>query len=143
MQTRATYDPKSDKFILHTPDIMATKIWSGNLGQCATHASVFAQLYDANGECKGLHTFLVPVRDPNTLLAYEGVRIGDMGAKLGLNGLDNGWLQFTNYPVERGTLLNRNVIFTEKGEYQLKSKKAKPQGITMGILSLGRVSIIM
>ena len=58
IQTRATYDVKTDKFILHTPNIYATKIWSGNLAKTATHASVFAQLYTADGECKGLHTFL-------------------------------------------------------------------------------------
>jgi len=143
IQTRATYDQKTDKFILHTPNIYATKIWSGNLAKTATHASVFAQLYTSDGECKGLHTFLVPVRDPKTLLPYKGVKIGDMGPKLGLNGLDNGFVTFDNYPIERGTLLNRNVIFTDKGEYQLKSKKTKPQGITLGILSLGRVSIIL
>lgn len=104
---------------------------------------VFAQLYTNDGECKGLHTFLVPVRDPNTMLPYPGVKIGDMGPKLGLNGLDNGFAIFDNYPIERSTLLNRNVIFTPSGEYKLKSKKAKPQGITLGILSLGRVSIIL
>lgn len=90
-----------------------------------------------------LHTHTVPVRDPSTLLPYKGVRIGDMGPKLGLNGLDNGFVSFDNYPIDRGTLLNRNVIFTDKGEYQLKSTKVKPQGINLGILSLGRVSIIM
>ena len=53
-------------------------------------AVVFAQLYTADGTCHGLHAFLVPLRDPRTHLALPGCTIGDMGAKLGLNGLDNG-----------------------------------------------------
>lgn len=113
----------------------ATKIWSGNLAKTATHSSVFAQLYTGDGECKGLHSFLVPIRDPATLLPYPGVTIGDMGPKLGLNGLDNGFISFNNYPIDRSCLLNRNVIFNDKGQYELKSKKAKPQGITLGWFS--------
>lgn len=32
MRTRATYDPNTEEFIIHTPDFEAAKCWIGNLG---------------------------------------------------------------------------------------------------------------
>lgn len=52
----------SQEFILHSPDFEAAKFWVGNLGKTATHAVVFAQLYMPDGQCHGLHSFLVQVR---------------------------------------------------------------------------------
>jgi acyl-CoA oxidase len=143
IRTTARYDLQTEEFVLNTPSLEATKCWSGDLGQTATHAVVFAQLYTPDGQCHGLHSFLVPVRDPNTLIAYSGVTVGDMGPKIGQNGLDNGFMQFNNYRIPRDSLMNKNADVNNNGKYVIKIKdKNKRFGASLGILSAGRVGII-
>ena len=129
--------------MLHTPDFEAAKCWAGNLAKTATHASVYAQLFTEDGEQRGLHTFVVPIRDPVTLLPLPGVTIGDMGHKVGLNGLDNGWMMFDHYKVEREMLLNKTGDVSPHGEYTTPFKyPSKRFGASLGNLSGGRVGII-
>ena len=131
------------KFVLHTPDFEAAKCWAGNLAKTATHASVYAQLFTEDGQQRGLHTFVVPIRDPATLMPLPGVTIGDMGHKVGLNGLDNGWMMFDQYKVDREMLLNKTGDVSVGGEYTTPFKDpSKRFGASLGNLSGGRVGII-
>uniref|UniRef100_A0A8C3IQK1 Acyl-coenzyme A oxidase n=1 Tax=Chrysemys picta bellii TaxID=8478 RepID=A0A8C3IQK1_CHRPI len=61
IRTTARYDPSTQKFIINTPDFEAAKFWVGNMGKNATHAVVYAQLYTPDGQCHGLHSFVLQV----------------------------------------------------------------------------------
>jgi hypothetical protein len=55
---------------------------------CVQLTAVFAQL-TVNGKWEGPHVFMVRIRDDN-MHVLPGVRIQDLGPKMGLNGVDNG-----------------------------------------------------
>nr|KAF6385821.1 acyl-CoA oxidase 3, pristanoyl [Myotis myotis] len=143
MRTTAHYDPATEEFIIHSPDFEAAKFWVGNMGKTATHAVVFAQLYVPGGQCHGLHPFLVQIRDPKTLLPMPGVMVGDIGEKLGQNGLDNGFAMFHKVRIPRQDLLNRTGDVTPEGTYITRFKDSRQRfGASLGGLSAGRVFIV-
>ena len=65
LETTATYDAKTQEFILHSPTITASKWWPGNLGKSANYAVVMAELI-IGGKKHGPHAFIVQLRDTNT-----------------------------------------------------------------------------
>ncbi|KAH8240830.1 hypothetical protein KR026_005838 [Drosophila bipectinata] len=142
MRTRATYDLKRQEFILHTPDFEAAKCWVGNLGKTCTHAIVYAQLYVPDEKHQGLQAFLVPIRDERTLLPFPGVTVGDLGEKIGLNGIDNGFVMFNQYRIPKANLLSKTGDIDDQGNYtsQIKDER-KRLGASLGALSVGRVNI--
>ena len=44
LKTTATFDVKTDEWVLNTPSIDATKWWPGEMGRMANHACVFARI---------------------------------------------------------------------------------------------------
>lgn len=87
------------------------------LGKQATHAVVFAQLITPDNIRHGLNIFVVPIRDPNTMVPMPGLTIGDLGEKVGLNGVDNGFIMFHNFKVPRKNLLNKMCDVTPDGKF--------------------------
>nr|KAF6280119.1 acyl-CoA oxidase 3, pristanoyl [Pipistrellus kuhlii] len=143
VRTTAHYDPATEEFVLHSPDFEAAKFWIGNMGKTATHAVVFAQLCVPGGQCHGLHPFLVQIRDPKTLLPMPGVMVGDIGEKLGQNGLDNGFAMFHKVRIPRQDLLNRTGDVTPEGTYVTRFQDSRQRfGASLGGLSAGRVCIV-
>ncbi|KAJ4439582.1 hypothetical protein ANN_07709 [Periplaneta americana] len=112
-------------------------------GKCATHAVVYAKLITPDGEDHGLHAFVVPIRNTSTLLPFPGVLIGDLGEKVGVNGVDNGFIMFTHYRIPRENLLNKSGDVNTEGKYISPIKDPKKRmGAAFGALSNGRVSIM-
>lgn len=91
-------------------------------GKFATHAVVYAQLITPDGINHGLHSFWVQIRDTITLLPMKGVTIGDLGEKIALNGIDNGFVMFDEYTIPRSSLLNKTASVTLDGKYVMAMK---------------------
>jgi acyl-CoA oxidase len=128
VETTATFDPNSDEFIIHSPTITSTKWWIGGAGQTATHSAVYAQLI-INRKKYGVKIFIVPLRDPETFNFMPGVNIGDCGAKMGRNGIDNGWIQFTFVRIPRSNMLMKYTKVTRD------VKLAKLRAMSLSLLS--------
>ncbi|GAB0095268.1 Acyl-CoA oxidase [Sergentomyia squamirostris] len=142
LRTTSTYDPATQEFIINTPDFEAAKCWAANLAETGTHIIIYAQLYTADGKHHGLNGFLVPIRDPDTKKIFPGVLIGDLGEKVGLNGLDNGIIMFRQYRIPRVNMLSRVGEVTPEGEFVTRVEDSRKRfSIVLGILSEGRVGI--
>jgi acyl-CoA oxidase len=109
LETTATLDTTTDEFIINTPTTTATKWFIGGAAESATHSTVFANLI-INGKKYGVKPFVVPVRDPETFKMYPGVDIGDCGAKMGRNGIDNGWMTFSDVRIPRYAEMACDVV---------------------------------
>eukprot|EP00455_Lapot_gusevi_P050031 TRINITY_DN719_c0_g1_i2.p2 TRINITY_DN719_c0_g1~~TRINITY_DN719_c0_g1_i2.p2 ORF type:complete len:699 (+),score=303.14 TRINITY_DN719_c0_g1_i2:67-2097(+) len=123
METTAVYDKKTQEFIINTPTPLAQKYWITNSAVHARWCVTFAQLI-IDGKNHGIHGFLMRIREPDHSIT-PGVRIEDMGHKMGCNGVDNGKLWFHNVRVPREALLNAWSDVDANGNFT--SKIAKPR----------------
>ena len=116
MQTTATLDAGSDEWVVHTPCTLAQKYWITNGAVHAQWAVVFAQTI-IGGSNKGIHGFLVRIREADSMQPCSGVRVEDMGHKMGCNGVDNGKLWFDAVRVPRTALLNASSDVSPGGAF--------------------------
>jgi acyl-CoA oxidase len=136
IETTATFNQSTDEFIIHSPSKMATKWWIGGAGQTATHAVVFAQLIIGE-RSYGPHFFLVQLRDLHTQMPLPGISIGDIGKKMGRDGVDNGFIMFTQVRIPRNHMLMKWAKVSSDGKY---SKPPLPQLSYIPILN-GRIEV--
>ncbi len=140
LETTATYDPATDEWVITTPRESARKEWIGNAARDGRIAAVFAQL-ETLGEGHGVHAFVVPLRDEAGKVLPD-VRIEDCGAKLGLDGVDNGIIWFDEVRVPRDNLLDRYAQVDEDGVYHSDIENPSKRFFTMvATLVQGRVSV--
>lgn len=138
--TTATYDEKSEEWVIHTPFRAATKEFLGNAALHGQAAVVFAQLITKNVN-HGVHAFFVPIRTVDGEL-LPGVTSEDDGVKGGLNGIDNGRLAFDQVRIPRTNLLNRYGDVAADGSYTSPIESPGRRFFTMlGTLVQGRVSL--
>lgn len=137
--TLARYDAATDELVVSTPDEASRKDYIGNAAQDGELAVVFAQL-EVAGERHGVHAVLVPLRRGGEVL--PGVRVEDCGAKLGLEGVDNGRIRFDEVRVPRTALLDRFAGIDDDGRYHCSIENPDRRFFTMlGTLVQGRVSV--
>ncbi|XP_026758707.1 probable peroxisomal acyl-coenzyme A oxidase 1 [Galleria mellonella] len=137
LETTATYDPNTEEFVLNSPTITSYKWWPGGLAHTANHCIVVAQLY-TKGQCYGVHPFFVQIRDLDTHMPLPGVKVGEIGPKLGFQTANNGFLGFQNFRIPRNCMLMKNSQVLKDGTY-VKSKSEK---LTYGTMVLIRVMIV-
>ena len=100
--------------MIHTPTIKATKFWPGSLGIVATHAVVYARMI-IDEDDNGVQPFIVPIRSLENHVPFEGVKVGDIGSKMGYNFVDNGYLSFDHYRIPRENILSRFISVEKDG----------------------------
>ncbi|XP_045524900.1 probable peroxisomal acyl-coenzyme A oxidase 1 [Pieris brassicae] len=137
LETTATYDPSTKEFVLNSPTLTSYKWWPGGLGHTVNYCIVVAQLY-TKGQCHGIHSFILQVRDEETHEPLPGIKVGDIGAKLGLNSVNNGFVGLDNVRIPRNQMLMKHAQVLEDGTY-VKSKNSK---LIYGAMVFVRVVIV-
>lgn len=124
LETTATFDKKTDEFVIHSTTNTATKWWPGELGRYANFALVFARLITHDDEGKpndyGVAPFLVQIRCRDTHKHMPGVKTGDMGPKLGYHGKDNGWMTLDKVRIPRDQMLQKYICVDKEGSVSIE-----------------------
>ncbi|MFN7436336.1 MAG: acyl-CoA dehydrogenase [Bacteroidota bacterium] len=140
IETTATYQHATKTLVINTPHAFAKKEYIGNAAKHGQMATVFVKLI-IDGKDYGVSAVVVPLRNKkgNTL---PGITIEDCGRKMGLNGVDNGKIEFKNVIVPVENLLDRFAGITDDGKFTSSIASDNRRFFTMlGTLVGGRIGI--
>uniref|UniRef100_A0A8C5QM38 Acyl-coenzyme A oxidase n=1 Tax=Leptobrachium leishanense TaxID=445787 RepID=A0A8C5QM38_9ANUR len=116
LETTATFDIKTQEFVINTPQITATKWWPGDLGKSCTHAVVLAQLITKD-KSHGMHPFIVQIRSMKDHSPLPGITVGDIGPKMSFEHIDNGFLMLRSVRIPKENMLSRYSEVLPDGAY--------------------------
>ena len=140
IETTATYNHITKTLVINTPNKQARKEYIGNAACHGQMATVFVKLI-VDGKDYGVSAVIVPLRDKKGI-TLPGVTIEDCGRKMGLNGVDNGKIEFKNVVVPVENLLDRYTGITEDGKFTSTISSDNKRFFTMlGTLVGGRIGI--
>ncbi|XP_063952128.1 peroxisomal acyl-coenzyme A oxidase 1-like [Lytechinus pictus] len=137
LETTATYDEKTQEFILNCPSLTAMKWWPGGLAKSCTHVILTAQLI-VKGKTYGPHCFIVQVRSLETHQPLPGMTLGDIGRKSSFDAIGNGFLIMDHVRIPRLNMLMKYAEVTPNGEY----KRLGNPKVTYGSMILVRTKIV-
>ena len=128
LETTATYDAKTEEFVIHSETPTARKDYIGGAAETARVAAVFAQLItteDGKPTNQGVHCLLVPIRDDegNDL---PGVTTSDCQYKGGLPGVDNGRIMFDHVRDPAGESAEQVRRCRTRRHLQLADRESQP-----------------
>ena len=140
IETTATYEHKTRTFIIHTPNKAAEKEFIGNAACHGQMTTTFAKMI-VDGKDYGVSALLVPLRDKNNK-TLPGITIEDCGRKIGLNGVDNGKINFNQVRIPYDNLLDRFASISADGKFESPITSDNRRFFTMlGTLVGGRIGI--
>ncbi|MCL7040067.1 hypothetical protein MKW94_007402, partial [Papaver nudicaule] len=139
LETTATFDSKTDEFVIHSPSLTSSKWWPGGLGKVSTHAVVYARLL-LSGKDYGVNGFIIQLRSLDDHLPLPGITIGDIGTKFGYNTVDNGVLQFDHVRIPRNQMLMQISQVTREGEYV---QSDVPRQLVYGTMVYSRRNVVL
>jgi acyl-CoA oxidase len=140
IETTATYNHQQKTFTVHTPHVSAQKEYIGNAALHGRMATVFAKLI-IDGKDYGVSAFVVALRDAHGNV-LPGVSISDCGRKMGLNGVDNGKISFSNVVIPKENKLDRFASVDDEGKFASPIASDNRRFFTMlGALVGGRIGI--
>lgn len=132
LETEATYDPGTRGFYLNSPTKTSMKIWAGGTVENASHGVVFAKMI-IDGKSMGVHAFVVQLRENGKNL--PGISTWDLNRKMGLNGIDNGIVQFDRVWIPYDNLLDKYCEVTPDGIYVHKEGNRDSQKLIYRLMS--------